>query len=49
MWFVDHGQVDLLELKRWMGDVQETIVAKHAARMGLVGTLSMFDNFADLP
>lgn len=40
MWFVDHGQVDLLELKRWMGDVKETIVAKHAARMGLVSTVT---------
>ena len=28
--------IDGLELRTWMGSVDETIVAKHAARMGLV-------------
>ncbi len=36
MWFVDPSVIDIRELKSWMGDVAETIVAKHAARMGLV-------------
>jgi hypothetical protein len=28
--------IDGLELRKWMGSVEEKIVAKHAARMGLV-------------
>ena len=39
MWFVDNKVIDGLELRQWMGDVEETIVAKHASRMGLVGAL----------
>ena len=36
VWFINVKQIDALELRRWMGTVDETIVAKHAARMGLV-------------
>jgi len=36
IWFIDHKIIDGLELRKWMGSVDETIVAKHAARMGLV-------------
>ncbi|RXK35060.1 hypothetical protein M231_07680 [Tremella mesenterica] len=35
MWFIDNKEIDMLELQRWMGQVDETIIAKHAARMGL--------------
>ncbi|KAK4685416.1 RNA-dependent RNA polymerase, partial [Tremellales sp. Uapishka_1] len=35
MWFINPRQIDSLSLRRWMGNVAETIVAKHAARMGL--------------
>ncbi|ORY35716.1 RNA dependent RNA polymerase-domain-containing protein [Naematelia encephala] len=35
IWFIDNKKIDFLELKSWMGNVAETIVAKHAARMGL--------------
>jgi RNA-dependent RNA polymerase len=38
MWFIDSKAIDGLELRRWMGDVAETVVAKHAARMGLVSS-----------
>ena len=31
--------IDGLELRNWMGSVDETIVAKHAARMGLVSVV----------
>lgn len=36
MWFINNRAIDQLELRTWMGQVKETIVAKHAARMGLV-------------
>lgn len=36
IWFIDTKIVDGLELRQWMGNVDETIVAKHSARMGLV-------------
>ena len=36
IWYIDTQVIDGLELRRWMGSVDETIVAKHAARMGLV-------------
>ena len=36
MWFIDTQMIDRLELNAWMGEVKETIIAKHAARMGLV-------------
>ena len=36
LWFIDTSVIDSLDLRKWMGFVQETIVAKHAARMGLV-------------
>lgn len=36
MWFIDTVAIDGLALRQWMGSVDETIVAKHAARMGLV-------------
>ncbi|WWC93489.1 hypothetical protein V866_000324 [Kwoniella sp. B9012] len=35
IWFVDHKVIDGLALRRWMGSVTETVIAKHAARMGL--------------
>ncbi|WWC90607.1 uncharacterized protein L201_005543 [Kwoniella dendrophila CBS 6074] len=35
IWFVDHKVIDGLALRRWMGSVSQTIIAKHAARMGL--------------
>lgn len=37
MWFIDTKVIDGVELRKWMGTVKDTIVAKHAARMGLVG------------
>lgn len=36
MWFIDHTVIDRPELSRWMGQVKEQVVAKHAARLGLV-------------
>lgn len=39
MWFIDTKAIDGLELRSWMGNVAETVVAKHAARMGLVSLL----------
>lgn len=36
MWFINNKIIDGLELRNWMGTVHETVVAKHAARMGLV-------------
>lgn len=41
MWFIDKQAIDGLELRAWMGNVAETIVAKHAARMGLVRYLTL--------
>ncbi|ORX38450.1 RNA dependent RNA polymerase-domain-containing protein [Kockovaella imperatae] len=35
LWFIDPTVIDGSELRTWMGSVDETIVAKHAARMGL--------------
>ncbi|OCF75911.1 RNA-dependent RNA polymerase 1 [Kwoniella mangroviensis CBS 8886] len=35
IWFVDHKVIDGLALRKWMGSVTETVIAKHAARMGL--------------
>nr|XP_019011562.1 RNA-dependent RNA polymerase 1 [Kwoniella pini CBS 10737]OCF50343.1 RNA-dependent RNA polymerase 1 [Kwoniella pini CBS 10737] len=35
IWFIDHKVIDNVALRRWMGDVSETVVAKHFARMGL--------------
>jgi RNA-dependent RNA polymerase len=32
--------IDGLQLRNWMGNVDETIVAKHSARMGLVSSRS---------
>lgn len=37
MWFIDHTVIDRVELAAWMGQVKEQVVAKHAARLGLVG------------
>ena len=37
IWFIDPKAIDGSELRAWMGEVAETIVAKHASRMGLVG------------
>lgn len=39
MWFINNKIIDGLELRNWMGTVHETVVAKHAARMGLVSFL----------
>jgi RNA-dependent RNA polymerase len=36
IWFIDAKAIDGLKLRRWMGNVEEQVVAKHAARMGLV-------------
>lgn len=45
MWFICYDMIDREELLSWMGTVSETVVAKHAARMGLVsGTGSGTDN-----
>lgn len=38
MWFIDHTVIDRPELSRWMGQVKEQVVAKHAARLGLVSS-----------
>ncbi|GFZ50894.1 hypothetical protein JCM24511_08652 [Saitozyma sp. JCM 24511] len=35
IWFINPKLIDGLELRKWMGSVEEKIVAKHAARMGL--------------
>ncbi|WVW85521.1 hypothetical protein I302_107559 [Kwoniella bestiolae CBS 10118] len=35
IWFVNHDVIDGLALRKWMGSVTETVIAKHAARMGL--------------
>ncbi|WVR09517.1 hypothetical protein IAU60_006585 [Kwoniella sp. DSM 27419] len=35
MWFINPRVIDGHALRRWMGQVKETIIAKHAARMGL--------------
>ncbi|WWC63397.1 uncharacterized protein I303_105997 [Kwoniella dejecticola CBS 10117] len=35
IWFVNHKIIDGIALRKWMGDVSETVIAKHAARMGL--------------
>ncbi|WVQ80183.1 hypothetical protein IAT38_002288 [Cryptococcus sp. DSM 104549] len=35
MWFINTRVIDGLSLRNWMGTVHETVVAKHAARMGL--------------
>lgn len=36
MWFINNQEIDLKELLDWMGRVNETVVAKHSARLGLV-------------
>ena len=36
MWFIDNKVIDGLALRQWMGEIAERVVAKHAARMGLV-------------
>lgn len=36
MWFVNHDVIDRVALARWMGMPKERVVAKYAARMGLV-------------
>jgi RNA-dependent RNA polymerase len=36
IWFINPRMIDGQALRAWMGNVEETIVAKHAARMGLV-------------
>ncbi|WRT68501.1 uncharacterized protein IL334_005477 [Kwoniella shivajii] len=35
IWFIDHSVIDGLALRKWMGNVSDTVVAKHSARMGL--------------
>ncbi|WVQ72940.1 hypothetical protein IAR50_002502 [Cryptococcus sp. DSM 104548] len=35
MWFINTRVIDGRSLRNWMGTVHETVVAKHAARMGL--------------
>ncbi|OCF31540.1 RNA-dependent RNA polymerase 1 [Kwoniella heveanensis BCC8398] len=35
IWFINNRVIDGLQLREWMGNVAETVVAKHAARMGL--------------
>ncbi|WVQ95053.1 hypothetical protein IAU59_002145 [Kwoniella sp. CBS 9459] len=35
IWFINNRIIDGLELRTWMGNVAETVVAKHSARMGL--------------
>jgi len=36
IWFINPRVIDGFALRSWMGNVKETVVAKHAARMGLV-------------
>jgi hypothetical protein len=36
MWFVNHQIIDRIQLSKWMGMPKEKVVAKYAARMGLV-------------
>lgn len=36
IWFINNRIIDGVALREWMGSVDETIVAKHSARMGLV-------------
>jgi RNA-dependent RNA polymerase len=36
IWFINNRIIDGVALREWMGSVEETIVAKHSARMGLV-------------
>lgn len=36
MWFINHEMIDHISLSRWMGMPNEKVVAKYAARMGLV-------------
>jgi RNA-dependent RNA polymerase len=48
IWYIDSGTIDGLELREWMGNVAETIVAKHAARMGLVSSSILNDLEAEL-
>ncbi|WVF67576.1 hypothetical protein IAT40_002334 [Kwoniella sp. CBS 6097] len=35
IWFINNRVIDGLLLREWMGNVAETVVAKHSARMGL--------------
>ncbi|AFR96691.2 RNA-dependent RNA polymerase 1 [Cryptococcus neoformans C23] len=44
MWFINNKVIDGLELRNWMGTVHETVVAKHAARMGLPFSTSRIVN-----
>ncbi|ODN90833.1 RNA-dependent RNA polymerase 1 [Cryptococcus wingfieldii CBS 7118] len=44
MWFIDTRVIDGLSLRNWMGTVHETVVAKHAARMGLPFSTSRIVN-----
>lgn len=36
IWFFNPSAIDRSELFKWIGDVKETVVAKYAARLGLV-------------
>ncbi|TYJ52353.1 hypothetical protein B9479_007047 [Cryptococcus floricola] len=44
MWFINTRMIDGLSLRNWMGTVHETVVAKHAARMGLPFSTSRIVN-----
>ncbi|WVN86300.1 uncharacterized protein L203_101463 [Cryptococcus depauperatus CBS 7841] len=44
IWFINTHVIDGLELRSWMGTVHETVVAKHAARMGLPFSTSRIVN-----
>ncbi|KAL1413347.1 hypothetical protein Q8F55_001106 [Vanrija albida] len=48
MWFICYDMINRDELLSWMGTVSETVVAKHAARMGLVWDIVLGDEYPDI-